>query len=140
MICIYNICFQYSSNNNDRDFGEWSNSTYHNAQRTRGGQHHHQQQQHHDKQHDKQQQQHEKQQQQHEKQQQHLQRETSNLSANMSSIKISEQPQPQQPLPQQQQQQSKDFHQSQPRQGGRGEFQHPVGNRYYESFSPVMVK
>ena len=58
----------------------------------------------------------------------------------MSSIKISEQPQPQQPLPQQQQQQSKDFHQSQPRQGGRGEFQHPVGNRYYESFSPAMVK
>ena len=58
----------------------------------------------------------------------------------MSSIKISEQPQPQQPQPQQQQQQSKDFHQSQPRQGGRGEFQHPVGNRYYESFTPAMVK
>ena len=55
----------------------------------------------------------------------------------MSSIKISEQPQPQQP--QQQQQQGKDFHQNQPRQGGRGEFQQPVGNRYYESFTPPMV-
>jgi hypothetical protein len=109
---LHSCYFQYSSNNNDRDFGEWSNSTYHNAQRTRGGQQqHHHQQQHHEKNHDKQQ----------------LQRETSNLSANMSTMKISEQQLPSQPQ-QQQQQQSKDFHQS--RQGGRGEFQHPGGNRY----------
>lgn len=40
---------QHSSNNNGRDFGEWSNSTYHNAQRSRGSNQHHQS--HHQSQH-----------------------------------------------------------------------------------------
>ena len=89
---------------NDRDFGEWSNSTYHNSQRTRG-------QPHQDKQapghHDKHQQPAAT------SQQPQLHRDSSNLASNMATLQITDHHQRHPQPPQQQQQQPQEFQQRQ---------------------------